>query len=162
MEKTHAYVLALGRVLLSSLFIWAGYGKLKDPGAVMQYFAKVGVPQPSLVVWVAILIEFVGGIALLVGFRKSVGMPFNFGLGRRGQSSLRLVFLRLLVERDQVRKLGLVLRGRLVIRILLRLGGKTEGQRRRHYDSCQYSHFEPHIGCTPILGNEIGGSLPGL
>jgi putative oxidoreductase len=69
MEKTHAYVLALGRVLLSSLFIWAGYGKLKDPGAVMQYFAKVGVPQPSLVVWVAILIEFVGGIALLVGFR---------------------------------------------------------------------------------------------
>ena len=69
MEKTNAYVLALGRLLLSGLFIWAGYGKLKAPGGVMQYFAKVGVPLPGLMVWVAILIELVGGIALLVGFR---------------------------------------------------------------------------------------------
>jgi putative oxidoreductase len=69
MEKTHGYVLALGRLLLSGLFIWAGYGKLKAPGATMAYFAKAGVPLPSLAVWVAILIELVGGIALLVGFR---------------------------------------------------------------------------------------------
>jgi putative oxidoreductase len=69
MERTHAYVLALGRLLLSGLFIWAGYGKLKAPGEVMQYFAKAGVPFPGLVVWVAILIELVGGIALLVGFK---------------------------------------------------------------------------------------------
>jgi putative oxidoreductase len=69
MEKTHAYVLALGRLLLSGLFIWTGYGKLKAPGAAMQYFVQVGVPLPSLVVWVAILIELVGGIALLVGFK---------------------------------------------------------------------------------------------
>ena len=69
MEKTHGYVLALGRLLLSGLFIWAGYGKLMASGATMAYFAKVGVPLPSLAVWVAILIELVGGIALLVGFR---------------------------------------------------------------------------------------------
>lgn len=69
MEKTNVYLLALGRLLLSGLFIWAGYGKLKAPSGVIQYFAKVGVPLPGLMVWVAILIEFVGGIALLVGFR---------------------------------------------------------------------------------------------
>jgi putative oxidoreductase len=69
MEKTNAYLLALGRLLLSGLFIWAGYGKLKAPSGVIQYFAKVGVPLPGLMVWVAILIELVGGIALLVGFK---------------------------------------------------------------------------------------------
>jgi putative oxidoreductase len=69
MEKTNAYVLALGRLLLSGLFVWAGYGKLTAPGGVTQYFATVGVPLPWLMVWVAILIEFVGGIALLVGFQ---------------------------------------------------------------------------------------------
>ena len=69
MEKTHGYVLALGRLLLSGLFVWAGYRKLMASGATMGYFAKVGVPLPSLAVWVAILVELVGGIALLVGFR---------------------------------------------------------------------------------------------
>lgn len=69
MDRTHAYLLAFGRLLLSGLFIWAGYGKLKAPSEVVQYFAKAGVPFPGLVVWVAILIELVGGIAFLVGFK---------------------------------------------------------------------------------------------
>jgi putative oxidoreductase len=69
MLKIQDYLLALGRVLISGLFIWAGYGKLMNPGATMQYFAHVGVPLPALAVWVAILIELVGGILFLVGFK---------------------------------------------------------------------------------------------
>jgi putative oxidoreductase len=69
MEKTHDYLLALGRVFMCGLFIWGGYVKLKAPGAAIQYFAQAGVPLPELVVWVAILIELVGGILLLVGFK---------------------------------------------------------------------------------------------
>jgi putative oxidoreductase len=69
MEKAHNYLLALGRVLMSGLFIWGGYGKLMAPGATMQYFVKVGVPSPGLMVWVSILVELVGGIALLIGFK---------------------------------------------------------------------------------------------
>ena len=44
MEKTHDYLLALGRVLMSGLFVWGGYGKLMAPGATTQHFAQVGVP----------------------------------------------------------------------------------------------------------------------
>lgn len=69
MERTHDYLLALGRVLMSGLFVWGGYGKLMAPGATAQYFAQVGVPLPGVMVWVAILVELVGGIVLLVGFK---------------------------------------------------------------------------------------------
>jgi putative oxidoreductase len=69
MGKMHDYLLALGRVLMSGLFIWGGYGKLMAPGATMQDFAAAGMPLPGLMVWVAILVELVGGIALLVGFK---------------------------------------------------------------------------------------------
>ena len=69
MEKTHDYLLALGRLLMSGLFVWGGYRKLMAPGATMQYFAHVGVPLPGLMVWVSIFVELVGGIALLVGFK---------------------------------------------------------------------------------------------
>ena len=67
MERTHNYLLALGRVLMSGLFVWGGYGKLMAPSATAQYFAQAGVP--GLMVWVAILVELVGGIMLLVGFK---------------------------------------------------------------------------------------------
>ena len=38
MEKTNDYVLALGRLLLSGLFVWAGYRKLMAPGATGAIF----------------------------------------------------------------------------------------------------------------------------
>ena len=69
MKNLQAYLPALGRLLLSGLFIWAGFGKLTNIGGTAQYFAHAHVPVPGLAVWVAILIEFVGGIALLVGFK---------------------------------------------------------------------------------------------
>jgi putative oxidoreductase len=69
MERTHDYLLALGRVLMSGLFVWGGYGKLMAPGAATQSFAQAGVPLPGVMVWVAILVELVGGILLLIGFK---------------------------------------------------------------------------------------------
>jgi putative oxidoreductase len=68
MENLQAYLPALGRLLLSGLFIWGGYGKLRNLGGTVQYFASNHVPVPGLAVWVAIVVEFVGGIALLLGF----------------------------------------------------------------------------------------------
>ncbi len=69
MDKIEAYLPAVGRLLLSSLFVWAGFGKLTNPGGAAQYIAAVGVPAPGLVAWVVIAIEFLGGLALLVGFK---------------------------------------------------------------------------------------------
>ena len=69
MERTHDYLLALGRVLMSGLFVWGGYKKLMAPGATVQFFTQAGVPLPGVIAWIAILVELVGGIMLLVGFK---------------------------------------------------------------------------------------------
>ena len=63
------YLPALGRFLLSGLFVWAGYGDLSHHADSEQYFAGAGVPAPGLMVWVAALVEMVGGIAILIGFK---------------------------------------------------------------------------------------------
>jgi len=64
------YVLApLGRLLMSSLFIWAGIGKLMNPGGAAQYFASVHIPIPGVAAWIAIVIELIGGLMILVGLQ---------------------------------------------------------------------------------------------
>jgi putative oxidoreductase len=40
-----------------------------NPTETAQFFASAGVPAAVLMVWVAIIVEFVGGLALLVGFK---------------------------------------------------------------------------------------------
>jgi putative oxidoreductase len=67
MDTTARYLPPLARLLLSSIFVWAGYAKLMDPSGTAQYFAAAGVPAPGLMVWVAVTIELVGGLAILVG-----------------------------------------------------------------------------------------------
>ncbi len=69
MDNLKTYLAPLGRLLMSSLFIWAGYHKLINPSGTAQYFEHVHIPVPSVAVWVAIIIELIGGIALLVGFK---------------------------------------------------------------------------------------------
>ena len=69
MRNLRAYLPPLGRLLLSVLFILGGLSKLANPSGTAQFFASQGVPAPNLTVWVAVLIEFVGGIALLLGFK---------------------------------------------------------------------------------------------
>lgn len=69
MDNLKTYLAPLGRLLMSSLFVWAGYGKLINPSGTAQYFEHAHIPVPSIAVWVVIVIELVGGIALLVGFK---------------------------------------------------------------------------------------------
>ena len=59
----------LGRALMSAIFIWAGYGKLMSPAATQAYFAKAGVVLPPLVWIVAVVVELLGGLALLLGIQ---------------------------------------------------------------------------------------------
>ena len=69
MEKLCGYLPPLGRLCLSGLFVWAGFAKLMNPAGTGQYFASNGIPAPGLMVWIAILVELVGGLAILVGFK---------------------------------------------------------------------------------------------
>jgi len=68
MDSLKTILVPLGRLLMSSIFIWAGINKLTNPGGTGQYFASLHLPAPEVLVWVVIFIEVVGGLAILVGF----------------------------------------------------------------------------------------------
>lgn len=69
MHAIKTYLPPLGRLLLSSLFIWAGVNKLRDPAGTAQYFDHYHLPAPSVLVWLVIAIELLGGLAVLLGFQ---------------------------------------------------------------------------------------------
>jgi putative oxidoreductase len=58
-----------GRVLLAAIFVLSGIAKLGDPAGTAAYVASAGLPAPALAAWGAALLETLGGIALIAGFR---------------------------------------------------------------------------------------------
>ena len=71
MNEKRNYAVPLGRLLLASCFIWAGYTKLFvfGPEGTVQFLTKIGAPMPELAAWVVIIVELVGGIFILIGFQ---------------------------------------------------------------------------------------------
>ena len=66
---------ALGRLLLSVIFLWSGFQKLAAFGGTVGYMASLGLPVPELAALVAIGVECVGGILVLVGYQtRLVGL----------------------------------------------------------------------------------------
>jgi putative oxidoreductase len=59
----------IGRVLMSAIYIWSGYDKLMAAAGTQAYFASLGVPLPGAAWLVAVIVELVGGLALLLGIR---------------------------------------------------------------------------------------------
>lgn len=55
------------RLYLAPIFILAGSNKLAHVEDVASWFAWIGMPAPTLMVYLAGLTELLGGIALLVG-----------------------------------------------------------------------------------------------
>jgi putative oxidoreductase len=58
-----------GRILLAAIFVLSGISKLGDPAGTAAYVASAGLPAPTLAAWGAGLLETLGGIALIAGFR---------------------------------------------------------------------------------------------
>ena len=56
-----------GRILLSSLFVWSGFGKLMSADATQAYMAKAGLPMPQAAWTVTVAVEFGVGLLLLLG-----------------------------------------------------------------------------------------------
>jgi putative oxidoreductase len=73
---------AIGRVLISSLFILAGLSKLAAPAMTIAYIQSVGLPLPSAAFGLAAFVEIVGGVTLLLGYRTRIvaGVLFLFTL----------------------------------------------------------------------------------
>jgi len=57
----------LGRILLSSVFILAGIGKIGGFSGEEMFLASKHFPLPAVALGIAMIIELVGGLAILVG-----------------------------------------------------------------------------------------------
>lgn len=58
----------IGRLLLALLFLPAGIGKVTGFAGTVGYIASVGLPLPTLGAIIALVVEIVGGLALIAGF----------------------------------------------------------------------------------------------
>ncbi|WP_136634507.1 DoxX family protein [Pseudooceanicola onchidii] len=70
MTNLLAYAAPLGRVLLSFMFILSGFQKITGYAGTQGYMEMMGVPGALLPL--VILVELVGGIALLVGWQAQI------------------------------------------------------------------------------------------
>jgi putative oxidoreductase len=73
---------AVGRVLISSIFLLSGLSKLAAPAMTIGYIQSVGLPLPPVAFGLAVFIEIVGGTTLLLGYRTRIaaGVLFLFAL----------------------------------------------------------------------------------
>jgi putative oxidoreductase len=63
---------AAGRVLMSIIFLLSGFQKLGGFSGTAAYMASEGLPAPDLAALVAIVVECVGGLLVLIGYRTRV------------------------------------------------------------------------------------------
>lgn len=57
------------RILMSHIFIISGWSKLTGYAGTQGYFESLGLPFPTMVTPLVILIELGGGLALLIGLK---------------------------------------------------------------------------------------------
>lgn len=63
---------AIGRVLLATIFVFSGVGKVMAPEATIGYIASSGLPFATLAFAGAVIIELGGGLALALGFQTRI------------------------------------------------------------------------------------------
>ena len=73
MKNTYQNTLnLLGRFLIAALFLPAGIAKLTGFAGTVGYIQSVGLPAPLVAAVLALVIEIVGGVALLVGYQTRI------------------------------------------------------------------------------------------
>lgn len=68
-EMTKQYAPLVGRALLSSIFVIAGWGKITGFSGTAAYMASKGMPMPDVLLVPTIIIELGGGLMLLLGWK---------------------------------------------------------------------------------------------
>lgn len=61
-----------GRVLLATMFVLAGFGKIGGFDGTAGYIASVGLPFAELLTALTIVVEIGAGLALIVGFQTRI------------------------------------------------------------------------------------------
>lgn len=76
MFQSMTFLPALGRILFAAIFIWAGINKLGAIDGTAGYIDS-RLFAGSILVWLVIIFEIVGGLLLVVGFKvRILGLLF--------------------------------------------------------------------------------------
>jgi putative oxidoreductase len=59
----------VGRILLASLFVWSGFGKIAGFAGTAGFIASKGLPMAELLTVAAIVAELGGGLAIIAGWK---------------------------------------------------------------------------------------------
>jgi putative oxidoreductase len=79
MHPTLTPLPAIGRILLSLIFVSSGISKVGAIAGTVTHMANYGIPYANILVWGAVALELGGGIFLIVGFlTRLVAAAFFF------------------------------------------------------------------------------------
>ena len=68
----------IGRILISVIFLFSGFGKLASFGASAAFLASKHFPLPSAMLVGAIVVELIGGLCLVFGFKARIAAFIMF------------------------------------------------------------------------------------
>jgi putative oxidoreductase len=69
MNALQNFVVLLGRLSMSPLFLWSGYNKVIGYSNALASMTKAGLPVAQVLLPLAILLEIGSALALIVGFK---------------------------------------------------------------------------------------------
>ncbi|MCJ8506521.1 DoxX family protein [Rhizobium lemnae] len=72
MSSTNNALILVARILLSFIFITAGFGKLADPSGTAGMITGAGLPAATPLAYLAGAFELVAGLFVLVGFQTKL------------------------------------------------------------------------------------------
>lgn len=63
----------LGRVLISAMFLWAAYEKIKNWNATVNYMKTKNIPYLNIILPVGVALKIIGGLSVLLGWHAHLG-----------------------------------------------------------------------------------------
>lgn len=67
------FLVPLGRLFLSAIFLSSGFGKIFKFAGTQQYMEAKGMPIAALFLVFAIILEITGGLSVLLGYKTKWG-----------------------------------------------------------------------------------------
>jgi putative oxidoreductase len=65
----HGLANIFGRFLLALIFLVSAYGKIADWQGAINFMAEKGIPSPEVLLPIALVVEVLGSLMLIVGFK---------------------------------------------------------------------------------------------
>ncbi|RPI78395.1 MAG: DoxX family protein [Chloroflexi bacterium] len=76
-EQLEPYAPTILRVMFGIVFFLHGWAKLQNPAGFIGFVGSLGFPAPTIFGWVVILLEFIGGLLMIIGlFTRPVALAF--------------------------------------------------------------------------------------